>query len=413
MSKLFSFGRRRFAAVAAASALAAPLPLGHGFAQGAALKVGLLLPTSGVQALIGQMCARTTALVNAVFADSKITTKIEIASYDTETNADVARTQAEKAIAAGAHVLIGAFDSGQSMSIAQVCEQKGIPFIVNIAAAPQLTESGFKWTVRNFPTAPMLVTGALALQKDLFAAAGKTPKTAVLMSVNDTFGEAMMRAIPALAKRLEMPYEIVETISYDPRAKDLSAEVAKAKATKAELVMPVSRLNDAKLLIQEMVKQQYEPMGIVNPGAPGLYEPDFLKTMGKFANFHVSNVPWVNPKSAMSQSLEKRYAEKFKDGQVDINVGFTYEAFLVAADAYARAKATGPAELMAAIKSTSIADHVMTGGPIKFDEKGQNTNIQAAAVQNLNNRPTVVLPAAFAAAKPIFPMPGWRAKERG
>jgi len=162
-----------------------------------------------------------------------------------------------------------------------------------------------------------------------------------------------------------------------------------------------------------MVKQQYEPMGIVNPGAPGLYEPDFLKTMGKYANFHISNVPWVNPKSAMSQSLEKRYAAKYKDGQVDINIGFTYEALQVAADAYARAKATGPAELMAAIKSTNIAEHVMTGGPIKFDEKGQNTGIQAAAVQNLKNKPTVVLPAAFAETKPIFPMPGWRAKERG
>jgi hypothetical protein len=34
-------------------------------------------------------------------------------------------------------------------------------------------------------------------------------------------------------------------------------------------------------------------------------------------------------------------------------------------------------------------------------------------VQNLNNTPTVVLPAEFAVAKPVFPMPGWRAKERG
>ncbi|MBL8673646.1 MAG: ABC transporter substrate-binding protein [Rhodospirillales bacterium] len=385
----------------------------HALAQTGPLKIALLLPTSGVQALIGQMCARATAIAADVLADSKVPVKVEITSYDTESSPDVSRTQAEKAIAAGAHVLIGAFDSGQTTVIAQVAEQKGVPFIVNIAAAPQITESGFKWVVRNFPTAPMLVTGALTLQKDLFAATGKTPKTAVLMSVNDTFGEAMMKAIPALAKRLEMPYEIVETISYDPRAKDLSAEVAKAKATKAELVMPVSRLNDAKLLIQEMVKQQYEPMGIVNPGAPGLYEPDFLKTMGKFANFHVSNVPWVNPKSAMSGALEKRYAEKFKDGQVDINVGFTFEAILVAADAYARAKSTAAAPMMEAIKATNIAEHVMTGGPIKFDEKGQNTGIKAAAVQNLNNKPTVVLPAEFAVAKPVFPMPGWRAKERG
>lgn len=406
--------RRALARAAAGAALAAPLPLRTALAQPKFdLRVGLLLPLSGVQAQLGQACLRGAELANDVFAELKIAARLEVMRYDTESNADVARTQAEKAIAAGAHVLMGAFDSGHSMAIAQVAEQKALPFIVNIAATPALTESGFKYLVRNFPTAPMLVSGALSLQKDLFAATGTTPKTAVLLSVNDTFGEAMMKAIPGLAKRLEMPYEIVEVISYDPRAKDLSAEVAKAKATKAELVMPVSRLNDAKLLIQEMVKQQYEPMGIVNPGAPGLYEYDFLKTMGKFANFHVSNVPWMNPKSPMTQALEKHFAAKHKDGHVDINVGFTFEAMLVAADAWKRAQSTDSAKLMEALRATDIKEHVFTGGPIQFDAKGQNVNIKAAAVQNLNNKPTVVLPAEFAAAKPVFPMPGWRAKERG
>jgi branched-chain amino acid transport system substrate-binding protein len=406
--------RRALGTAAGAALIAAPLPLRHAQAQDKFdIRVGVLLPMSGVQAQIGQVCMRGADLANDVLADMKIPVKIDIMRYDTESSADVARTQAEKAIAAGAHVLMGAFDSGHTMAAAQVAEQKSLPFVVNIAATPALTESGFKYLVRNFPTAPMLVTGALTLQKDLFAATGKTPKTAVLMSVNDTFGEAMMKAIPGLAKRLEMPYEIVEVISYDPRAKDLSAEVAKAKATKAELVMPVSRLNDAKLLIQEMVKQQYEPMGIVNPGAPGLYEFDFLKTMGKFANFHVSNVPWMNPKSPMTQALEKRFAAKYKDGHVDINIGFTFEGLLVIADAWLRAKSHTGTALMAALRATDIKEHIITGGPIQFDAKGQNVNVKSAAVQNQNNKPTVVLPAEFAIAKPVFPMPGWRAKERG
>jgi branched-chain amino acid transport system substrate-binding protein len=408
--------RRTLATGAAAGAalLGAPLPLRHALAQEKFdLRVAVLLPLSGVQAQIGQACMRGAELANDVFADMKIPVKIDVMRYDTESNADVARTQAEKAIASGAHILTGAFDSGHTMAVAQVTEQRSVPLVVNIAATPQLTESGFKYLVRNFPTAPMLVTGALTLQKDLFAATGKTPKTAVLMSVNDTFGEAMMKAIPGLAKKLEMPYEIVEVIAYDPRAKDLSAEVAKAKATKAELVMPVSRLNDAKLLIQEMVKQQYEPMGIVNPGAPGLYEYDFLKTMGKYANFHVSNVPWLNPKSPMTQALEKRFAAKYKDGHLDINIGFTFEALLVAADAWLRAKSHAGTALMEALRRTDIKEHVITGGPIQFDGKGQNVNIRAAAVQNLKNKPTVVLPPEFAIAKPVFPMPGWRSKARG
>src|SRR5260370_28301779 len=127
----------------------------------------------------------------------------------------------------------------------------------------------------------MLITGALALHKDIFKASGQTPKTAVLMSVNDTFGTAMINGIKALFPKLDMPYEIVETISYDAAAKDLSVEVGKAKATKADLLLPVCRLNDRKLLVQEMVKQRWEPLCVMYPGAPDLYELDSLTTLGQ------------------------------------------------------------------------------------------------------------------------------------
>ena len=73
---------------------------------------------------------------------------------DTETNVDTARTRAERLIEEGAQVLVGAFDSGQTSAIAQVAEQRGIPFVINIAAAPQITEQGYKFVFRNFPTAP-------------------------------------------------------------------------------------------------------------------------------------------------------------------------------------------------------------------------------------------------------------------
>jgi branched-chain amino acid transport system substrate-binding protein len=52
----------------------------------------------------------------------------------------------------------------------------------------------------------------------------------------------------------------------------------------------------------------------------------------------------------------------------------------------------------------------MTGGPIQFDEKGQNNNIQPAIVQNRNRTPTVVLPADVAAMAPVLPMPPWQGR---
>ncbi|MCW5734309.1 MAG: ABC transporter substrate-binding protein [Enhydrobacter sp.] len=415
MTSNIRFTRRSFGRAAAGAALiGAPLPLRFASAQSAPanVKVALILPTSGVQAQIGQACRRGADVANDVLADMKIPVKLDIVNYDTETKPDVARTQAEKAIDGGAHMLVGAFDSGQSIAIAQVAEQRGIPFIVNIAAAPQLTEQGYKFVVRNFPTAPMLITGAFDLHKQIFKASGTTPKTAVMMSINDTFGTSMVAGIKAMFPKLGMPYELVDIITYDPAAKDLSVEVAKAKATKAEMLMPVSRLNDAKLLVQELVKQRWEPMAIMNPGSPGLYEQDFLKTMGKYGDFAISNVPWLDPKSAMTQALEKRHLAKYPNDQLDINGGFTFEALLVAAQAFLDAKSTKADALMDALRKIKIDQHVIIGGPIQFDAKGQNVNIKASAIQNLKRKPTVVMPEESAAAKLVFPAPGWNDPRR-
>ena len=89
------------------------------------------------------------------------------------------------------------------------------------------------------------------------------------MHVNDTFGTAMQKGIGAVMPKFNMPYKIVETIAYDPAARDLSVEVAKAKATGAEALLVVSRLNDAILLTRELVKQRWTPMARAQHG-PGL-----------------------------------------------------------------------------------------------------------------------------------------------
>jgi branched-chain amino acid transport system substrate-binding protein len=89
---------------------------------------------------------------------------------DTESNVDTARARAEKLISDGAQLLIGAFDSGHTTAIAQVAEQKGIPLVINIAASPAITEQGYKFVFRNFPTAPMILNDAFENQKEVFHA---------------------------------------------------------------------------------------------------------------------------------------------------------------------------------------------------------------------------------------------------
>jgi branched-chain amino acid transport system substrate-binding protein len=91
-----------------------------------------------------------------------------------------------------------------------------------------------------------------------------------------------------------------------------------------------------------------------------------------------------------------------------LNVGFTFEAALIAADAYKRARSTDAKTLADAIRQTNIGSRVMVGGPIKFNAKGQVEGIQSACIQNFNLRPMVVLPAEAAEAKPAFPVPDYK-----
>ena len=303
-SARFGVTRRSFATTAAAAGLlAGAAPFSILRAQSAPLKVGVLLPRSGAQASIGQDCQRGVEIAPAIFKQIGMP-ELAIMNADTETNVEVARSRAEKLINDGAQLLVGAFDSGQSTAIAQVAEQKGIPFVINIAAAPAITEQGYAYVFRNFPTAGMIVTDMLLLQKEVFAYVKATPKKMVLMHVNDTYGTAVLGGIKALIAGVEKAY----------------------------------------------------------PGR-----------------------------------------------NVATNQVYTFEALLIVADAYRRAKSTDPSALAEALRASDITDNV-TIGRVAFNAKGQNESLRCAAAQNRNGRLVVVAPRSAANGEPIWPIRPWDQK---
>jgi branched-chain amino acid transport system substrate-binding protein len=388
--------------IAAAGVVATFSPFGILRAQARTLKVGVLLPRSGIQAGIGQDCHRGVQVATGILKELGLP-NLEIMNGDTESNVDVARSRAERLISEGAQLLVGAFDSGQSTAIAQVAEQRGIPFVINIAAAPPITEQGYKFVFRNFATAPMILGDAFANQLEVFSMSGVAPKTAVFMHVNDTFGVAMQKGFTGVMSKFTMPYKVVDTIAYDPTARDLSVEVAKAKATGAEALILVSRLNDAILLTRELVKQRWSPMAVLSMG-PGWYEDQYLKTLGKLADGPISFVPWYDPNKKLAKRLEAAHAKAFPEINLNTNHIYTFEALLIAADAFKRAGTAEPKALADAIRATDIKDNVSTGPGIQFDAKGQNDKLKNSAIQNRGGKLVVVAPKAASNAKPELPM---------
>src|SRR5215510_7274593 len=96
--------RRRFNQALAAATLASAAPFAS-FpslvrAQAQKLRVGVLLPRSGVQGFIGQSCQKGADLAPGVIREI-LGVDIELMNADFESNVDVARTRAERLVQEG------------------------------------------------------------------------------------------------------------------------------------------------------------------------------------------------------------------------------------------------------------------------------------------------------------------------
>ena len=95
---------------------------------------------------------------------------------------------------------------------------------------------------------------------------------------------------------------------------------------------------------------------------------------------------------------------------MNTNHVFTFEALLVAADAYKRAGSTDPKALADAIRTTNITDNVSIGPGISFNDKGQNEKVKDGAFQNRGGKLLTLTPKEAAAAKPEWPMPSYQGR---
>ena len=159
-------GRRAFLARATAGAAVLGFPAVLR-AQAPTVKLGLIHPVTGPLAEDGQACRLGAQLaaehINAAGGIKSLGgAKLEVLLGDTQSKPDVARTEAERLINAGAQILQGPFSSGDAAAIVPVVQQRRVPFLVDIAAADPITANVAKavkdgqqkvqYVYRNFPT---------------------------------------------------------------------------------------------------------------------------------------------------------------------------------------------------------------------------------------------------------------------
>ncbi len=380
-------------------------------AQAKEIRIGSIQPMTGVLAVVGKTTRQGNQLaVDHLNAAGGIKSmggaRLTLVPADTQSKPEVARAEAERLMREGAHVLVGAFDSGNINAIIQVIKQaaKPIPLMIDIGAADQLTQQGVKYVLRLFVTTSILGRRGIEYMMEMFKEKGVAPKRAVFLHVSDLFGQVQAEKTLEWHKKLNAPFEVVEVITYPVTTQDLSTEVAKAKAAKPDLILAVTRPNDAILLVQEIYKQRVDVLAIIGPGNPGFYQPTFPRALGKLAEHTLANAPWYNPKSPLTQKVGADYEKRFGD-PLTTESAWAYQGVMTIADILERAGTTDPDKFVEAARKTNIKEHVISGGNIQFDERGDNPGASTAMVQIRDGRPRVVYPKPMAEVQVVYPIP--------
>jgi branched-chain amino acid transport system substrate-binding protein len=102
----------------------------------------------------------------------------------------------------------------------------------------------------------------------------------------------------------------------------------------------------------------------------------------------------------VAADYEKRFGDPFTTESA-----WSYQGVRVIADILERAGTVDPDKFVEAARKTNIKDHVVSGGPIQFDENGDNVGASSSMVQIRELRPKVIFPREMAEVQPVYPIP--------
>jgi len=413
--------RRTFLEATAAGAsvvVGFPLPLR---AQPKTFKIGVIHPVTGALAEPGQACRLGAQMaadaINAAGGIKAKGIKLELVVGDTQTKPENGRVEAERVVNHGAQMLMGSFDSGSTAAMVSVAQQRRVPLLIDIAAADPITANVAKsvkegqqkvqYVYRNFPTGSSFGRKAVQYFSEIFKEANASPKRVVLMYCNDLFGQNQARGFQAAHKAANPSWEIVEAIPWPEPPSDLSTEISKAKAAKPDVIAPITRPASALLLFPEIRKQRIEIMGVVGPGSPGLYESGQLAALKDDLEYVLTSVPWANFKNPKTNAVAEEYRRRSGGKTFDTNSGYSYDGMFVIADILERAASLeDPDAIVDAMKKTNFGSGLMQyGGPVVFNELGDNPNAIPTMIQILSQKPVAVWPREAALQKLVFPRP--------
>jgi branched-chain amino acid transport system substrate-binding protein len=302
--------------------------------------------------------------------------------------------------------LIGAYQSGITVTASAIAERHGIPFLTAESVAANLTERGFKWFFRTTPVAADFARAYSSFLKEQKAAGQKVNNIAIVHE-NTEYGNSVASVIADQFGKDGLT--VSQKINYSANSSDVQPQVLQLKEKNPDVVIFISYTSDAILYAKTMKELNWKPAIMIADNA-GFNDPSFVKSMAPTVEGLINRSAYSGGKPgsvpALFNALYK--AKTGGDDLDDVSVR-GLQGFLVMADAINRAGSTDPAKIRDALKATDLKADQMAAGydGVKFDDKGQNILASSVVTQMRGGQYLSVFPKARATTDVILPYKGW------
>jgi len=409
----------------AGAALASLGVTGTASAQGATVKIGAVYPLSGNSASTGnyaKMALEMAAdLVNngnpelgKIFPLAKGGglsglggAKVQIIVADNQGTPAAGQNQTLRLITEEKVVaMIGAFQSGITMTASAVAEKYGIPFLNAESSAASLTERGFKWFFRTTPVSTDFAKAYSIFLKEQIAAGQKAGSIA-LVHENTEYGNSTASAIADLFGKEGL--KVTMNVSYSANSTDVQPQVLQLKEKNPDVVIFISYTSDAILYSKTMKELNWKP-AIMIADDGGFNDPAFVKAMGSVTEGLISRSVFAEGKPGSIPAIcDALYKKKTGGDGLDDVSARALQGIFTLLDAINRAGSTDPGKIRDALRATNTPpDQLLAGySGVKFDETGQNILASTLVMQLRNSQYVAVWPPARATEKLILPYKGW------
>jgi branched-chain amino acid transport system substrate-binding protein len=321
--------------------------------------------------------------------------EVEIVSYDDQSDPDTSARLYEKLISDDkVDLLIGPYSSDVTLAASNVAEAHGFPMVSGSASSTDIWSRGYRNIFQVATPADRYMDLLIKSASD----AGLT--TIALAYAGSDFPRGVARGVRIKAAAAGMTLVFDE--EYPEDSTDFTDLVRRIKASRPDLLIGGTYLNDSIALVREAKRQNFSPKALAFTVGPALVE--FGDTLGTDADGILGVVEWMRSgRVPMAYDFSFRYKE-ITGHNAGAHAAYGYAAGQVLEAAVRLADSLDKDAVRAQLREMKFGSLL---GRYRVEDSGRQLEKETFVMQWQDGQRLLVLPKQFRAGPIIYPLKPW------